>query len=107
MHAVQITDPAAEDIQAIFTWWAENRSAEEAAVWYDKILQAMSTLSQMPERCPLVPETNLSLSGVRQLSFGVGRRPTHRIVFVSDEHAVSILRVRHHGQDVLQSEDLQ
>ena len=41
----------------------------------------------------------LSMSGVCQLLFGVGNRAAHRIMFVVDFDAVTILRVRHHAQD--------
>ncbi len=103
MAQIKITDPAKADIQEAYQWWAENRSAEQAAEWYERIFEAIATLHSMPQRCPRVPETALSCVGVRQLLFGIGARPTHRIVFHFDHEAdtVTILRVRHHGQDEL------
>ena len=103
MTQIRITEPAKADIQQAYEWWAKNRSADQAAEWYERIFEAITTLHSMPERCPRVPETGLSCAGVRQLLFGIGSRPTHRIVFHFDTEAdtVTILRVRHHGQDEL------
>ena len=101
MLRVQITGPAMSDIEQAFDWWSTNRSAEEAVVWYEEITKAIATLERMPQRCPLVPETALSITGVRQLLFGVGPHPTHRIIFGIQQDLVSVLRVRHHAQDDL------
>ena len=103
MAKVEIADPAKEDIQEAYDWWSENGSAVQAAEWYERIFEAISTLESMPERCPRVSESGLSRAGVRQLLFGIGFRPTHRVIFHFDVDAdtVTILRVRHHGQDEL------
>ena len=103
MTQIRITEPAKADIQQSYEWWAKNRSTEQAAEWYERVFEAIATLRSMPERCPRVPETELSTAGVRQLLFGIGSRPTHRIVFHFDSEAdiLTILRVRHHGQDEL------
>ena len=104
MGKIQITTPAQSDIQESYDWWSENRSAAQAAEWYEGIFDAIATLASMPERCPHVPEDDLSRSGVRQLLFGIGKHPTHRIVFHFDPDSdlVTVLRVRHHAQDTLQ-----
>ena len=103
MPKVAITEPARADIQEVYDWWSDNRSAVQAAEWYESIFEAIATLQDMPERCPHVPEAGLSRVGVRQLLFGIGSRPTHRIVFHFDidTDVVTILRVRHHGQEDL------
>lgn len=103
MPKIQITQPAKTDVQKSFDWWSENRSPAQATEWYERIYHAIATLERMPQRCPLVPEKGLSQAGVRQLLFGIGKRPTHRIVFhyASDTDTVTILRVRHHSQDSL------
>lgn len=103
MFEVLITDLAQSDIQQAFDWWSENRSRLKAVHWYEQIFVAIGTLREMPDRCPLVPEVNLSKKGVRQLLFGVGTRPSHRIVFTinPDVKTITILRIRHHGQSEL------
>ena len=74
MFEIQITEPAKADIQEAFDWWKHNRDAEEAARWYDRAFDAISTLRDLPTRCPHVPERGLSESDVRQLWFGIGDR---------------------------------
>lgn len=106
MFKVKITDTATADIDEAFVWWAENRSKEQAKRWYSEVNLAIGSLKRMPERCPAVPETKLSIAGVKELYFGIGKHPTHRIVFVIDSDHVVILRIRHHGQDSLDPNDL-
>lgn len=106
MHHVIITGPAKRDIQAAYDWWDENRSDDQAVRWYVGIHKAIYSLQQTPARCSLAPEGDLLEQGIRQLLFGVGRWPTHRIVFVIDSEDVVVLRVRHCSQDVLAFEDL-
>jgi plasmid stabilization system protein ParE len=103
MAKVEISDPTKADTQVAFAWWRESRSALQAEEWYGQIFEATTTLESMPERCPRVSESGLSRLGVRQLLFGIGSRPTHRVAFHFDVDAdtVTILRVRHHGQDEL------
>jgi plasmid stabilization system protein ParE len=103
---VKITDTASADIDEAFAWWSGNRSEEQAKRWYKAIKLAIGSLRRMPERCPAVPEKNLSIDGVKELYAGIGKLPTHRIVFVIDGDHVVILRVRHHGQDALGSGDV-
>jgi plasmid stabilization system protein ParE len=103
---VKITEPASADINEAFLWWSENRSDEQAKRWYKEIQLAIGSLKRMPERCPAVPETKLSIAGVKELYVGIGKHPTHRIVFVVDSDQVVILRVRHHGQDALGTGDV-
>jgi len=106
MFAVQITEPAQDDIDRAFVWWSSRRSQVEARKWYNEIHRAILTLKQMPERCPTVPESKLSVAGVRQLLFGVGTRPTHRIMFVVRSNTVIVLRVRHHSEGELAPFDI-
>lgn len=103
MPQIHIAEPAKADIEDAFRWWAVHRSAEQAAQWYERIYDAIETLQSMPERCPRVPETGLSRTAIRQLLFGIGARPTHRIVFHfdPDKDTATILRVRHCAQDDL------
>ena len=100
MFTVYITDLARSDIQEAFDWWSDNRSPAQASVWYDRIVSSISTLAEMPNRCPVVTEADLARKGVRQLLFGAGHRATHRILFSIDDatNSVTILRVRHHSQ---------
>ena len=106
MHKLNITDPAKQDIQGSFEWWRDNRSAEHAERWYRGVYDAIRTLQEQPKRCSMAPETDLLPQDMRQLLFGTGRRPTHRIVFTLADDVVTVLRVRHTSQDDLRMKDM-
>ena len=107
MFRVIIAGPAQKDIRSAFSWWAAHRSATSASRWYVGIVDAIYSLKSSPDRCTLAPERDLVEQPLRQLLFGLGSRPTHRIVFVVDGSDVIILAVRHAGQDLLLSDDLE
>jgi plasmid stabilization system protein ParE len=106
MAEVIITGPAKRDIRVAYEWWKENRSAEQADRWYKGILDASRSLGKKPERCTFAVETDLLAQGVRQLHYGLKRRPTHRIVFAIEDDTVVILRVRHASQNALTIDEL-
>lgn len=106
-YRVIVTARAKVDIREAVDWWRENRSAEQAQRWLEKIEKTLRSLSKSPERCPLAPEADLAEGGLRQLHYGVRRKTTHRIVFVIDDRDLVIFRVRHIARDDLKAEDLQ
>lgn len=106
MFEVLITPSAEVDIQRNFHWWYENRSQDQAIRWYQSIHESITTLKKFPERCPTAPEAELLGIPIRQLSFGIGSHPTHRIVFLIRAELVIILRVRHSSQQSLSDSDL-
>jgi plasmid stabilization system protein ParE len=103
---VVVTGPAKRDIQAAHDWWAANRSSEQASRWYRGVNAAIKTLDRSPERCSRAIEGELIPQGVRQLLYGLGRKPTHRIVFAIDGDTVVVFRVRHTSQDALRADEL-
>ncbi len=102
-YEVLITSRAQQEAQANHDWWAENRSREQAARWYDEFMKATQALEQNPERFVLAPENGRFPYEVRQLNFGIGRKPTHRIVYTVRAHDVVVLRVRHLSQSAIDS----
>jgi plasmid stabilization system protein ParE len=106
MPRVIVTGPAKRDIQQDYDWWANNRSVEQAKRWYAGIRAAIRSLRTNPDRRALAIESDLLAQEIRQLSFGLGRRPTHRIVFAIEDETVVVLRIRHTSQDALLPEDL-
>jgi plasmid stabilization system protein ParE len=80
-------------------WWAKNRDADQALHWHEGILSAIETLANNPVRCILARENDKSDDELRELHFGLGSRPTHRVIFVIDPDAVRVLSVRHAAQD--------
>jgi plasmid stabilization system protein ParE len=107
MAHVILTGPAKGDIRSAYQWWKENRSAEQADRWYRGIIDAARSLRRNPERCPPAAESDLLTQGIRQLLYGLGRKPTHRLVFAIDRETVIIFRIRHTSQDALSPDDLQ
>ena len=87
-------------------WWAKNRSAEQAARWYDTVEATFDSLSENPERHPLAVENEFHRKTLRQVLFGVGRKPTHRALFHVDGETVYILAVRHVAQGPIDPSDL-
>jgi plasmid stabilization system protein ParE len=106
MFLLQISQPAEQDILEAFQWWSLHRSTDQAQRWYQEIYNAINSLCMEALRCQHAPESDLHPSGLRQLHFGIGRRPTHRVVFAIDDNTVTIIRVRHTSQDSLIESDL-
>jgi len=106
MHRVLISAPAERDMEQQHDWWAEHRSPEQAARWHAGFSRAIHELCLAPERCSLAPENGRWPFEVRQLTFGLGRRPTHRALFRVVGDQVIVLRTRHLAQGSLSVDDL-
>lgn len=89
-YRVIIEDRAEADIEAHALWILEQGSPLGAERWVDAIEGAVSSLAQMPERCPIAPEADLLQRPIRELLVG-----SHRILFVVDHRTVHVLHVRH------------
>lgn len=98
MREVVLARRAESELEQGHAWWAKHRSLDQANRWYDGFVAQMVSLEQNPERCELAPENGSFAHEIRQLSFGLGRRPTHRAVFTIRPTEVVILRVRHLAQ---------
>ncbi|QDU57866.1 type II toxin-antitoxin system RelE/ParE family toxin [Aeoliella mucimassa] len=105
MVRVVITQSAARDIQAAYDWWSEHRSKEQANRWYLEIFERIASLKESATRYPAIQEEGLRELGLRQLLFGIGRRPTHRIILAINDQQVTVLRVRHVAQQDLESDE--
>jgi plasmid stabilization system protein ParE len=99
IYKVIILPLAEQEAQANHDWWAANRSTEQAARWYEAFAESVLSLEQKPDRCALAPENGQFPYEVRQLNFGIGSKPTHRIVYTIRPGDVVVLRVRHLAQD--------
>ncbi len=106
MREVILTQRAQEEFDQAHAWWADNRSSEQANRWYLAFVQAMRTLETAPLRWPLAPESKFFPCEVRQLNFGLGRRPTHRALYTVRPACVVILRIRHLAQEPLSFDDV-
>jgi plasmid stabilization system protein ParE len=88
-------------------WWSENRSANQAFQWLEKIEQTIAELKDTALRHAFAPENDAFAFELRQCNFGLGRHPTHRILFEVRGDEVLVYAVRHLAQDQVSSEDLQ
>lgn len=105
MLTVLIMPIAEVDIDKAYEWWRDNRSAEQANRWYSEIFQAMLGLSTSATRRPQSPEAAKLGVDLRELYFGIGTHPTHRVVFIIEEKTVRVLRVRHLSRGRLKASD--
>jgi plasmid stabilization system protein ParE len=101
-----LTNRAHADLDAAYSWWAENRSREQAEKWYNKFADAIESLDDEPDRYPLSYENNQFPFPIRDLRFGVGKRPTHRAVFTIRTDMVLVLAIRHLAQRAITPDEL-
>jgi plasmid stabilization system protein ParE len=103
-HSVHITAKALREIDATLEWLSE-RSRAAAARWHERLMEAVRSLEDHPERCELAPESEWFEVEIRQLLHGK-RRGVYRILFEIRGDAVYILRVRHRAQALLEPGEL-
>jgi len=95
-----IEEQAALDITAHGQWIVEQGSPLNAARWIDAIEESIQSLSSMPERCGVAPESEAFDREIRQLIF-----KSHRVLFVVDGDSVHVLHVRHGARLPLTPDD--
>jgi plasmid stabilization system protein ParE len=104
-YSVPITARALLEIDASLAWLVE-RSQAGARRWYERLVEAIHSLENNPERCGLAPENEwYEGGGLRQLLHGK-RQNVYRILFEIRGDTVYILRVRHSAQALLDPGDL-
>ncbi|MEN1680199.1 MAG: type II toxin-antitoxin system RelE/ParE family toxin [Planctomycetota bacterium] len=106
MQRVRVTESAKQDIRENLVWWGENRSEEQAERWYLGVYAEIASLASTALQRQLASEAALREAGYRQASFGLGRHPTHRIVFGVEGDEVVVYRVRALKQDSIDLEAL-
>ena len=68
-YTVEITEPAARNIEEAFEWLhAESPAAAER--WIDGLLATIHTLTRLPLRCPVAPESDDFDETIREIFFG-------------------------------------
>ena len=103
---IVVSDRAETDLEDAFIYLAE-RSPVAAARWYRHVRIAIESLSEMPARCPLAPETAKLGFNLRHLV--IGQHPSrYRIVFriIEENQEVHVLTVRHGARRPLADEDI-
>lgn len=107
-YQVILTSKAQLQLSSAALWWSEHRSEEQAFRWLDGFEAAINTLSEQPVRHGLAPENGFRQLPypVRELFYGLGRKPTHRAVFEVRGETVYVLAIRHLAQDYLTDVEL-
>lgn len=106
MYRVEITGPAKQDVRENHRWWSKHRSVEQADRWYLGVIAAMYDLADTADRHAFATERQLREAEVRQVSYGIGRKPTHRVLFAIRSDTVVVYRVRAFKQDRIGVDDL-
>ena len=91
---VEMSAQAEEDASAILNWLISQHAGDTGIRWFLALEEAITSLSKLPERCTLAPESTCFPFEVRQLLYG--HKPhVYRILFTIDADVVRILHIRH------------
>jgi plasmid stabilization system protein ParE len=91
---VETTLKAKRDLDLILAWLLTEHAGESGLRWLHGLREAIASLSQLPQRCPLAPENADFPFEVRQLLYG--RKPhVYRILFTIEGGKVVVLHIRH------------
>jgi plasmid stabilization system protein ParE len=88
-YKVILTPEAIDQAEKAYRW-IQKSSPQNAARWYNRLLDKIYTLEEFPTRCSIAPENDTFDVEVRQLLFG-----NYRILFWIDGRAVRVLHIRH------------
>lgn len=79
-YCIEISSVAEAEADNAFLRLSQFISPDKARQWYDGLLRAIKSLSQMPKRCPIARENKYFSQEIRQLLYGRGR-DSYRILF--------------------------
>ncbi len=97
---VEISPSALADAEEAFLW-IQQESPAIADEWYNGLVDAILSIENFPNRCPLAPESEDIGREIRQLLY---RR--HRILFSVTGDVVQVFRIRHTARDRLSPDEL-
>lgn len=106
-YRVVISAAVYEDLRRNVAWWSENRSREQAGRWKDAILRKILSLDALPESHARAAENDDFSYELRAALFGLGSRPTHRILFRIEGDEVRVLTVRSAAQDDVSPDEVE
>jgi plasmid stabilization system protein ParE len=96
---VELAPQALADLDAIATHIAEQSSHSVAERWFNRMIDAIGTLTEMPERCTIAGESKELARQLRVLLVGP-RNHAYKVYFdvvqsASDAGTVRVVHVRH------------
>lgn len=98
-YRLELTARAKAEADEIYRWIADDSPAN-AARWYNRLVDIVDTLKELPERCPLAPESEFLERQIRQLLYG-----RYRILFEIQRDTVYVLHIRHGARDYWKAEN--
>ena len=104
-YEVLITKRAEEQL-AVAAKWYTNEAPDIAVAWFDGFVNAIISLGHDPKRCSLARENEAFPFVLRQLLYGLGRRKTHRALFVVHDDRVVVHAIRHLAQRDVTVDDI-
>jgi len=94
-YRIEISSMAEGEADSAFLRISQITSPEKARQWYEGLLKAIESLSEMPKRCPLAREDRYFSQEIRQLLYGKGRN-SYRILFtILEDNEVATVRILH------------
>jgi len=103
-YLVDITEPALADAEEYVRFIRDVKKEPEAAErWFRGLVQAIYSLEELPERCPVVPEHEEFSFEIRHLIYF-----SHRIIFrvELETKRVVVYRVYHGSRQALGEGDV-
>src|SRR5438046_1792075 len=94
---VLLTIRARNNLDAAYAWYRK-QSSEVADRWYRGVRDSIRQLNRNPDRFPLADEDDTFPYPLREMLYGLGRKKTHRVMFVVRRNVVVIYAIRHVAQ---------
>jgi plasmid stabilization system protein ParE len=94
---------ASTDLEEAYRWIAE-RSPTRAAGWFNRFVEALTSLEKYPERCEIAPESKFVGVKIRQLLYG-RRGGIYRALYTIRGREVHILHIRHSARGFMKREE--
>jgi plasmid stabilization system protein ParE len=91
---VRFTAKAKRDLDTILAWLLSQQAGDAGLRWFQGFREAITSLSDLPARCPLAAEDAVFPFEVRQLLYG-SRQNRYRVLFTIHGKTVSVLHIRH------------
>jgi len=101
-YLVNITPRAERDFASLYR--EKNAEESDAALkWYRGLKEAVLSLEELPDRCPVTPEK----SQLRHLLYG-NKPHVYRVIFrvVEKQKRVDVLHIRHGARDRFKASDV-
>jgi plasmid stabilization system protein ParE len=90
-YKVEITDAALAEAEEYVQFILKQSNDDQAALnWRDGLIEAITSLQNLPGRCPLVPEQRHFAVELHQLLYA-----SHRIIFRIEPGLVTVVRIYH------------